>query len=142
LEGYGFNAFWTGDRIADISAAQGWTLSSAHNSYIDLLLNVGLIGAVLCLASMVGVLRIAARLEARYAGVGYGFFGMLVVFALASGTLETTVGLTWYLSIFGICGACFVVTFVEPKTVSVIEPRAGDLRFRFRNFVRTSGLSR
>ena len=36
----------------------------------------------------------------------------------------------------------FVVTFAEPEPVSVIEPRSDDLRFRFRNFARTSGLSR
>ena len=144
LLGYGFNGFWTGDRIADISAVQGWTLSSAHNVYIDLLLNIGLIGAVVCLTSMVLVLRLAARLEARHASEGYGFFGMLIVFALAGGLLETTVGLTWYLSIFGICGTGILATYDEAseETSTYIEPSPDDLRFRFRRFARNGGLTR
>lgn len=140
LEGYGFNAFWSGDRIADISYSQGWTLSTAHNTYIDLLLNVGLIGAVLCLAAMAGVMYNAARLEARLPGSGYGFVAMLVIFALANGFLETTVGITWFLSVFGICGACYIAAYAEPESARVPAPE--DAPLAWPTFSRRGGLVR
>lgn len=45
LLGYGYNAFWTARRYADIGTDLGWGMGSAHNGYMDLALGTGLVGA-------------------------------------------------------------------------------------------------
>jgi O-antigen ligase len=48
LLGYGYGAFWTAQRVAEISSKAGWgniAAASAMNSYIDLALSGGIIGA-------------------------------------------------------------------------------------------------
>ncbi len=85
-----------------------------HNTYIDLLLNIGLIGTVLCLSAMVLVCFRATRLEQRLPNAGYGFIAMLVICGLAAGLLETTIGYTWYMSFFGICGVAFLAMCEDP----------------------------
>ncbi|REK18886.1 MAG: O-antigen ligase domain-containing protein [Planctomycetota bacterium] len=108
LTGYGYNAFWTVDNIRSISDSQGWDLSAAHSAYIDLVLSVGLIGAVLCLVPMfLGVAR-SMQFERRAPGLGYGFTAMLLLLALLCGLTETTIGATWFLALFGMCGLAHV----------------------------------
>ncbi len=109
LAGYGYAAFWTADRIAEVSKTQTWTVGSTHSTYIDLLLNVGILGAGLCLLTMALAFFKGARLERKHAWAGYGFIALIVFFGLADGLFETTVGITWFLSFFGICGVCFLL---------------------------------
>ncbi|MFC6645190.1 O-antigen ligase family protein [Granulicella cerasi] len=45
LLGFGYEAFWNADRVARISADQGWTVPHAHNSYLDQVLSLGVVGA-------------------------------------------------------------------------------------------------
>ena len=47
LTGFGYEDFWTIARIDDISGDQGWPLSGAHSGYIESLLELGWIGATL-----------------------------------------------------------------------------------------------
>ncbi|GAB5443131.1 MAG: hypothetical protein Fues2KO_34800 [Fuerstiella sp.] len=42
--GFGYDGFWTGDRIESVSAELGWSISSAHSEYIEIALGLGLIG--------------------------------------------------------------------------------------------------
>jgi oligosaccharide repeat unit polymerase len=107
--GYGYGAFWSADRIAEISKSQNWATTHAHSTYIDLVLNVGCVGAALCLAIMVLALSASLRREVASPGSGMGFVAMLIVFGLASGVLETYIGHTWFLTFFGITGVCYLV---------------------------------
>ena len=50
LHGYGFGAFWTPNHIYDIAKSQEWVISEAHSSYIDAILQIGLIGVLLLLS--------------------------------------------------------------------------------------------
>ena len=133
--GHGYNAFWTSDRIADISHSQQWALSSAHNTYIDMLLNVGWIGTVLCVLAMVLALIRGARTEALEPTAGYGFIAMIVIYGLAAGLLETTIGMTWYMSFIGICGVCYVALCYEPPAQPELVHQ-GPLQFGIHTFVR------
>ena len=45
--GYGYNAFWTSDRILRISKDQGWPVPNAHNTYLDQQLSSGVFGLLL-----------------------------------------------------------------------------------------------
>lgn len=46
LVGYGFNAFETPQRVVELERKVGWEASTFHSEYFDLLLGVGLIGAI------------------------------------------------------------------------------------------------
>lgn len=55
LSGFGYGAFWTPQRISDISASQGWGIGEAHSSYIELLLALGVPGLLLGAAALLAV---------------------------------------------------------------------------------------
>lgn len=61
LLGYGYESFWTPARIETISGALGWGLREAHNSYLELLLWLGVTGLVLMAALIVASLAAAIR---------------------------------------------------------------------------------
>jgi O-antigen ligase len=109
LIGYGYGSFWSAEHIAELSKSQSWAIQSTHSSYIDLLLNVGLVGAVLCISAMVLACVRAWRLEVRERGAGYGFIALVIAYGLADGLSETTIGINWHLSLFGICAICYLV---------------------------------
>jgi len=113
--GYGYGAFWSADRIAEISKSQNWVTTHAHSTYLDLVLNVGYVGVALCLAVMVSALAASLRREVSRPGAGFGFVATLIVFGLASGALETYIGHTWFLTFFGICGVCYLLFDDEPE---------------------------
>lgn len=45
--GYGYGAFWTSDRLDEFERLNGWALFHSHSTYLESLLNVGLIGFAL-----------------------------------------------------------------------------------------------
>jgi O-antigen ligase len=55
LTGFGYGAFWTPQRITDISASQGWGVGEAHSSYLELLLALGVPGALLLAAALLSI---------------------------------------------------------------------------------------
>jgi hypothetical protein len=56
VAGYGYGAFWTEERIKAISYHSKWKIAAAHSIYLDSLLAVGFVGALL------GLLASALRL--------------------------------------------------------------------------------
>jgi O-antigen ligase len=109
LLGYGYGAFWSPQHIAALDRSQGWAIPNAHSSYIDLVLNLGFIGAALCVAVMFLGTVTALRRETCSPNEGYGFAAVIVIFALIGGLTETYVGDTWFLSLFGICGLSYLL---------------------------------
>lgn len=57
--GFGYHAFWAPERVEKISADQGWMVPHAHNTYLDETLSLGVIGAVLYIALLMGALIVA-----------------------------------------------------------------------------------
>jgi exopolysaccharide production protein ExoQ len=106
--GYGYGAFWSEDRIVEISSSQGWSVPHAHSTYIDFVLNTGYIGAALCISVMVVALFAATRLETQNARRGFGFLGMILVFVMTGGLIETYIGFTWFTSFFVFTSICFL----------------------------------
>jgi exopolysaccharide production protein ExoQ len=107
--GFGYGAFWSPGHIAAVERTQGWNAPYAHCTYIDLVLSVGLIGAMLFVLAMIVAFVRASRLETQKAYAGYGFVAMVIACVLADGTMETTFGATLFMSFFGICAICFVL---------------------------------
>jgi O-antigen ligase len=117
LTGYGYGAFWTAERVAEIADSQSWTLVlSAHSMYMDLLLNVGYVGAALYVAAALCALARFWRGEFRHPAMGYGFMAALLIFELTVGLTETAAGATNFPSVFVICGIGYL--FYDANLVS------------------------
>jgi exopolysaccharide production protein ExoQ len=109
LLGHGYGAFWTAEHIDEVSKSQFWSVQSTHSSYIDLLLNVGLVGAAFCLVAMLLAWLGATRLERQDARAGYGVMAIIVAYGLVDGLCETTIGITYPLSFFCIASVSILV---------------------------------
>jgi exopolysaccharide production protein ExoQ len=109
LVGYGYGAFWSEDRIVEVSHSQGWSVPHAHSSYIDFVLNTGYVGAVLCIVTLLSALFLVLGLESRYTRDGFGFVAMVVIFAMTGSLSETYIGISWFLSFFLLCGIGFLL---------------------------------
>ncbi len=117
--GHGYNSFWTVDHIREISDEQSWSISTAHSSYLDLLLNVGIVGAFFSLSTLLlGVIR-STRLARRMPGAGYGFIAAVIIYGLSAGFFETTFGMSWFFQIFVISSVCYLA-FVDPDAPSPV----------------------
>jgi O-antigen ligase len=44
LQGYGYSSFWTPKHISEVSGAEGWVISFGHSAYLDITLELGLVG--------------------------------------------------------------------------------------------------
>ncbi len=89
--GYGYNNFWSPEHVEQISAVQGWVVGAAHSTYLELLLDLGLVGLILYglivfFAAGHSVRTFAVSRNALFVGA----FGLLT-FSLIIGTLETFV---------------------------------------------------
>jgi O-antigen ligase len=87
--GHGFNGFWTAERIASIAELQGWGLGSGHSVYLDVALELGLVGLTVFLAALViGLVRASWSLKGSK-NDETGFFFCFLVFYLLHGLLES-----------------------------------------------------
>jgi O-antigen ligase len=109
LLGHGYGAFWTAAHVKEMSDSYGWLIPNAHSTYIDLLLSVGLIGAILCVSVLIVALIKASLLEHQQIGFGYGFIAQVVLVAMCAGVLETFLGSTCFLSLFSKCGTFYLL---------------------------------
>lgn len=87
--GFGYECFWLPERIEFVSWTVGWPLSSAHSTYLEVVLSIGIVGLLLYLAAI--GLGLAASFERHRstAEIGAGFlFGVLLLGAI-QGLMES-----------------------------------------------------
>ena len=89
LCGYGFESFWTPDKIDIISTAVQWAVREAHSSYLEVILGLGLIGLCLGLTAMGVTTVIAVRNFMRGQEPVYAMIVGLVGFALVDMSMES-----------------------------------------------------
>lgn len=134
--GYGYSAFWGIDSVPANQVRQetGWLVPSAHNGWIDLLVELGWPGAVLVGTLMTSAI-LGSLLRLGRDGVAEGWFslGYLAVFALLStseSVLMTHQALPWVLFLCiltrAVCGDPSLTEQVlveRPRTAYQNRPR-------------------
>lgn len=87
--GYSFNGFWDPKHIYEASRHFGWGLASAHSFYIEIALEIGLIGAFVFVLLMSWGLLLSLRAWNITRKPEYFFHAALSIFYLLHGVLES-----------------------------------------------------
>jgi exopolysaccharide production protein ExoQ len=87
--GYGYESFWTAERIETISDELGWGLREAHNAYLEALLWLGAVGVGLLLCVAATGLVASVRAWRRTGNAACTLPIGLLVFALINAGLES-----------------------------------------------------
>ncbi len=87
--GYGLGGFWTARHVEEIYRAQRWPVAEAHSTYVELLLDAGVVGLAVYVLVLAAALWRAARRWARRRDAPHGFMVSLLVYFIAAGALET-----------------------------------------------------
>jgi len=124
--GYGFSAFWGEDSIPalEIRLETQWPVPSAHNGWIDLLVQLGWPGAIAVGGVMaVSALLIIGRINGMGAREGYFSLAYLTVFtalSLSESVLLTHANLPWVLMLAILSRA---VTFEAAPVRAPLAPK-------------------
>lgn len=88
--GFGYDGFWTPERIEAVSWELGWSISSAHSEYIEIALGLGVIGLTLYVLTQTLAI---GWFWLRYFRLGHGgdamVLGLLLIGAI-QGFMETS----------------------------------------------------
>lgn len=100
LMGYGYAAFWNPRHIYEISTSQEWTISEAHSSYVDGLLQLGLVGVALLVATALSGIVHAAMQYQKSTDISTLFLVAGLVFCLLRGLSESGMGSPMVITMF------------------------------------------
>ena len=127
--GYGYGAFWgrIGESVpADwVRKETGWLVPSAHNGWIDLLVQLGwpgaiLVGGLMAVTALIAILR-AAGSGAREGWWALGFLAAFFVLSLSESILMAHQGLPWVLFLAALTRA--VLPSPAPAPAPLVEKR-------------------
>lgn len=128
--GYGYQAFWGRESVpaAFVRQETGWPVPSAHNGWIDLLIQLGWPGAVL-VGMTVAIATIASIIRIPTVGTREGYFGIayLAIFLLLSlseSVLLTNANLPWTLLLAILTRA--MLPNPQPNNAKLAPERLGD----------------
>lgn len=110
LTGVGFDTFWTPHRAMFVSERLGFHISEGHNSYFDLMLTLGVIGAGCYIAVLLGSVGRWSVLASRHANAGYAFCAAVLVFAIIHGLTESTLVAPNFPTFFSFASMAFLAT--------------------------------
>lgn len=61
LLGYGYQAFWTEDRLYEVSFDNDWAPASAHSTFLEVLLSTGLLGGAIFALGILAAFRVSIK---------------------------------------------------------------------------------
>ncbi len=88
--GAGFAAFWSFENITQLGSSAVLGRASAHNGYLEELLNTGVVGFTILLAFCLGTLTVALRRARRGDALGWLVFLLLVFYLMLNITNALT----------------------------------------------------
>jgi len=105
--GYGFGAFWTGweGPSALVWQASPWHPPHSHNGYLDIFLNLGLLGLLLTIVLLMRLLYLAfKRLQLSRAEGNFWilFCGFLIILNFVESSLVRQNNIFWTLLVYAI----------------------------------------
>ncbi len=123
LVGYGYESFWSPQRLMDVALEQKFTSPSAHSGLLELTLNLGVVGGGLfALVLFIGVIRSALEYRRRStveaAFIAAALTMLCVNITTESLVLQATIGSFIWMIMFARLG------FIEPGTAEA----SGSLR--------------
>lgn len=119
LIGFGYGAFWLPAKTEDIGSELNWFPRHAHSAYVELTVNLGLVGVSLAiLTAVLGVLR-ASSVAVRTGLPEYRIIGAFLVAGLVNGVAEAAFVLPRDLGIF-ISAILFALVFVHPRVEQAV----------------------
>jgi exopolysaccharide production protein ExoQ len=80
--GFGYGGFWTQETANALSQRAHFALAEGHNAYLDVMLQLGLVGLALYLCVVLGTLRIWIDIARRSASVPAAFAAAFICYAL------------------------------------------------------------
>lgn len=122
--GYGYAAFWTRTSVpADIIQAQtGWLVPSAHNGWIDLLVQVGWPGAALvAIIFLVGFTGTVARLRTiglSEGGFSLAYLAIVLTLSLSESVLMHHQDLAWVMVLAIVARGTTMLGYPVPAAVA------------------------
>ena len=108
--GYGYGAFWSlaGGEMMPLRRAIGWPVLSAHNGYIDVWLQLGVLGLFLLALSLIGGLCTLARQLYGPNATVVVWVGLTLTYLLVYNVVESTFlrqnDLTWAMYVATVAG--------------------------------------
>jgi exopolysaccharide production protein ExoQ len=89
--GFGYRAFWDKARVEEFrDYTGGWQVPDAHNSYLEMVLNVGIVGAAPLFLAMLAAMVIFGRRAMKHFDIGTAFFAGLIFSLFIGGMTEAT----------------------------------------------------
>ena len=96
--GVGFESFWLGDRLASVSETRWWHPNEAHNGYLEIYLDLGLVGLLMLGGIILATYR-KIRLELlrnfEWGGFRLGFLVAVVFYNCTEATFKG-LSLVWF----------------------------------------------
>jgi len=82
LGGFGYGGFWTSETAEALSQRAHFALAEGHNAYLDIMLQLGVIGLALYLCCILGTLGIWISIARRSSSAQAAFAAALICYAL------------------------------------------------------------
>jgi len=99
--GYGYNSFWITDRVLLVLRKTGFLLANSHNSYIEIMLSVGIPGLALFIISQVVAVKRAYIFISKFKKSEYLFFLLILTWMILHRMMESlTVGTYFFIFLF------------------------------------------
>jgi O-antigen ligase len=89
--GYGYNSFWTPERLMDVALRQGFASPSAHSGLLEITLSLGVVGGVLLLVVLALAVFRALREWQRERRIEYAFMVAALVALCVNITTESII---------------------------------------------------
>lgn len=114
--GYGYLAFWDSKKVESLSATFRWEIPHAHNLYLDVLLDGGIIGLTLVLLAILTAFVEATKLYSSEGRIEYAIIFGIFAYAVINGLAESIFKLPNF-SLFVALTLCFSM-LTEPMKSS------------------------
>ena len=117
LIGTGFESFWLGDRLTRIWANYWWRPNQAHNGYLEIYLNLGLIGLSLLIGVIVSAYRKISkklRFDSDSERLQLAFLAIVLIYNVTEATFKG-IGLLWFTFILNAMDVPRISPWVAPE---------------------------